>query len=124
MQQTESTENYLERILMLKKEKGIARAVDIANALGYTKASVSIALKRLQENDLVTVDENHSLDLTPAGEAIASEMYKRHYSLAKIFMKLGVSEKNAYADACKIEHDLSSETYQALVDYFNDCVCL
>lgn len=118
MQKNESTENYLERIFMLKQEKGYARATDIASALGFSKASVSTALKRLQESGYVIADENHNLDLTDKGQTIAREMYRRHCRLTDLFIQIGVSEENACSDACKIEHDLSDETYQALIRFF------
>lgn len=118
MQKTESTENYLERILMLRQEKGNVRAIDVANALNFSKPSVSIAVKRLQEQGYLIVDDGHCLKLTPSGEAIAQKIYQRHCNLAALFMAVGVSEEQASTDACMIEHDISEETYQCLLNHY------
>ena len=99
-----SGEDYLEMILMLQKEKGYARSIDVAAALGVTKPSVSVAMKKLRD----------LLSLTPAGEAIADRIYLRHTVLTQMFVALGVSEETARQDACKIEHDLSDETFEAI----------
>ena len=110
----ESAEDYLEAILMLKREKGFARSVDIASRLNVTKPSVSFAMKRLRENDYILMDEESLITLTPKGEEIACRMYERHTTLAKFLMGLGVAEKTALEDACKIEHDISAETFEAI----------
>lgn len=114
MNKTESTENYLERILMLRESGERVHSVDLANALGYSKPSVSNAVKKLQKEGYITVD-GHDLLLTETGEAIAQKVYRRHQDLSRYFLALGVSPENAYADACMIEHDISEETYQALM---------
>ncbi|MDD4509189.1 MAG: metal-dependent transcriptional regulator [Eubacteriaceae bacterium] len=119
MQKTESTENYLERIYMLREEKGNVRSIDIAHALNFSKPSVSNAVKKLAEKGYITVDGDHNLFLTSKGEGIATRIYKRHCDLANLFMALGVSEETAYADACMIEHDISEETYQCLLAHYN-----
>ncbi|MEN6472343.1 MAG: metal-dependent transcriptional regulator [Clostridiaceae bacterium] len=114
MQINESIENYLERILMLYRKKGCARSVDIAAELNVTKASVSHATKLLRENGYITMDDDNCIFLTDAGREIAERMYERHETLAGFLMRLGVSEKTAFADACKIEHDISAETFNAI----------
>ena len=109
----ESGEDYLEMILMLQKEKGYARSIDVAAALGVTKPSVSVAMKKLRENGYILMDGDNLLSLTPAG-AIADRIYLRHTVLTQMFVALGVSEETARQDACKIEHDLSDETFEAI----------
>lgn len=112
----ESAEDYLERILILQEEKGIkeVHAVDIANSFGYSKPSVSVAMKKLEDQGYVATGPKSQLYLTPAGEEIARAMYERHQVLSGLFMSLGVSEEIACKDACKIEHDLSDETWLAV----------
>ncbi len=117
MQIHESSEDYLESILILKERKGLVRSIDIANELEFTKASVSIAMKKLRENGYITVDAEGYITLTASGEAIASRIYGRHKLLTKFFVRLGVSEQTAAADACKVEHDLSEETFEKLLRY-------
>ena len=99
---------------MLQKEKGYARSIDEAAALGVTKPSVSVAMKKLRENGYILMDGDNLLSLTPAGEAIADRIYLRHTVLTQMFVALGVSEETARQDACKIEHDLSDETFEAI----------
>ena len=110
----ESAENYLEAILILKKEKGNVRSIDIANDLGVTKPSVSVAMKSFREEGYITVDENGSIELTEKGMEIANRVYERHEIIAKALMAIGVSKENAYEDSCKIEHDISNETFKKL----------
>jgi len=110
----ESSEDYLERIYMLQLEKGYVKSVDVAKRLNVSKPSVSFAMKQLSENDYITMDENKYIHLTEKGLDIAKSMYHRHMTLAKILMGIGVSEENAYKDACKMEHDISEETFEAL----------
>ena len=114
MAKNESSENYLEAILMLSKKLPVVRSVDIANELGFKKSSVSIAMKKLRENGYILMDGDNLLSLTPAGEAIADRIYLRHTVLTQMFVALGVSEETARQDACKIEHDLSDETFEAI----------
>ena len=116
----ESAEDYLESILMLKEAKGYARSVDIALKLGVTNPSVSVAMKHLRENGYITVDDDNLISLTEKGDQIASRIYDRHRTLTKYLMKLGVQEDIARADACKMEHDLSEETYQAMKNALNE----
>ena len=114
----ESIEDYLEKILMLKNEQDLVRAVDLASFMNFSKASVSIALKKLKNYGYVLVDEETGgLSLTEEGERIARETYERHQVIAKTLIKIGVKEKQAYEDACQIEHIISEETFKALKDY-------
>ena len=114
MQIHQSAEDYLETILMLTQRMGKVRSIDVVNELGFTKASVSIAMKKLRENGYILMDGDNLLSLTPAGEAIADRIYLRHTVLTQMFVALGVSEETARQDACKIEHDLSDETFEAI----------
>ena len=115
MEMRESSEDYLEAILMLRERLGMVRAVHVAEELDFTKASVSIAMKRLRENGYVRLDENGFLLLTPTGEAIAAQVYQRHKVLTDFFISLGVDPAIAAKDACKVEHDLSQETFEKLL---------
>jgi len=110
----ESAEDYLEAILMLREEKGMARSVDVAEKLGVSKPSVSVAMKKLRENGYLMPEDGMGLNLTQEGLAVASRVYERHRVLTEYLMELGVDGKIARADACKMEHDLSEETYQAI----------
>ena len=113
----ESAENYLEAILSIKKDKGCVRSIDVANDLGVSKPSVSVAMKNFREEGYVTVDENGYLDLTEKGLKIAQAIYERHLVIAKVLMALGVSEKTAYEDSCRIEHCISGESFEKLKEY-------
>lgn len=114
MQIHESSEDYLESILMLKERKGFVRSIDIANELDYTKASVSIAMKKLRENGYIAVDGEGNLTLLEPGREIAERIYSRHRLLTHFFMQLGVDEKTAAEDACKAEHILSEQTLEKI----------
>lgn len=109
-----SAEDYLEKILMLKEEKGYVRSIDIANGLSVTKPSVSFAMKRLRENGYITMDESNMITLTPQGMEIAQRIYQRHKALTQFLINIGVSEETARQDACEIEHDISVETFEAI----------
>lgn len=110
----ESAEDYLETIMILQEQKGYARSVDIATHLNVTKPSVSFAMKRLRENGYITMDEENLISLTEAGETIARRIYERHQVLTSFFVQIGVDAAIAREDACKIEHDISPETFQAI----------
>ena len=110
----ESAEDYLEMILMLREEKGYARSTDIAARLGVTKPSVSFAMKNLRENGYITMDQDSLIHLTEAGSAIARRIYDRHKTLTRFLIQLGVEDRIAREDACKIEHDISEETFAAI----------
>ena len=110
----ESGEDYLEAILMIGQEKGMVRSVDIANQLGYSKPSVSVAVRNLCESGHITMDEDKHVQLTEMGKAVAERIYDRHRTLEAILVSLGVDKAQAAKDACKIEHDLSQESYDAI----------
>ncbi len=110
----ESREDYLERILILSKEKDFVRSIDIASSMSFSKASVSIAMKKLRESDLIDVDEKGHITLTEKGYEIASKTYERHQVLSDLFISLGVDKETALKDACKVEHDLSQTTFDAI----------
>ncbi len=119
MQLYESSEDYLERILILKNKYGFVRAIDIAKDLGFSKASVSIAMKKLRENGYIDIDEKGHIELTKSGLDVANKTYERHIVLTKTLTRLGVNPKTAEEDACKIEHDLSEETFEAIKRYLD-----
>lgn len=110
----ESAENYLETILMLGHKKGNVRSIDIAHELEFKKPSVSVAMKNLRENGYIQVDDNGFITLTSSGREIAETMYERHILLSKWLTSLGVNEKTAVEDACKIEHVISKESFEAI----------
>lgn len=110
----ESAEDYLEAILMITERNGVAHSVDIAEQKGYSKASVSIAMKKLRENGYISMDKDGSLHLLKSGRKIAERIYLRHKTLTSLFTKLGVDPSTAAEDACKVEHDLSEETFLKL----------
>ena len=116
----ESGENYLEAILMLEKRQGAVRSIDVATELGFSKPSVSVAMKHFRENGYIVVDAEGYLSLTPAGREIAERMYERHHLLAEFRMMLGVGETTALEDACKIEHVISQRSFDALKDYLKN----
>jgi len=109
-----SAEDYLETMLVLKETHGYIRSIEIAEALGVTKPSVSYAVKRLRENGYILMDKDGLITLTDSGYAIASRIYERHKMLTGFLKYIGVSEETAREDACKIEHDLSDETFEAM----------
>ena len=109
-----SAEDYLEAMLILEKQHGYIRSIDIAQMLEVTKPSVSYAVKRLRENGYILMEKDGRITLTETGLAIAARMYERHTLLTQFLLALGVSEETAREDACKIEHDLSDETFEAM----------
>ena len=110
----ESAEDYLESILILQERRG---TVDIVNELGYSKPSVSIAMKKLRENGYISMSPDGLITLNESGLEIARRIYHRHRTLTQLFAMLGVSPENASADACKVEHDLSEETFARIHDF-------
>ena len=110
----ESLEDYLETILMLQKSRGQVRSIDIANEMHFTKPSVSVAMKNLREKQYITMDSNGYITLTEAGRQRAEDVLERHNILADLLMRIGVSKETALADACKVEHDLSEESFEAI----------
>lgn len=114
MQIRQSAEDYFETIYILRKRKGSVRAIDIVNEMGFSKPTVSVAMKKFRENGFVAVDADGNITLTDAGEAIAEKTYEKHNLLARMLMSMGVGEDTAYADACRIEHCLSDESFHAI----------
>ncbi|AWI05556.1 metal-dependent transcriptional regulator [Clostridium drakei] len=113
----ESAENYLETILILQNELNAVRSIDIVNELNYTKASVSIAMKKLRENGYIEMDRDGYISLTNDGLAIAEKMYERHKALSSFLMLIGVNKKVALEDACRIEHVISDESFDKIKKY-------
>ena len=122
MHSNESSENYLETILVLGKKLPVVRSVDIANELGYKKSSVSIAMKNLREKDYIDVSESGFISLTDSGKRIADMIYERHELLSECLVKLGVSEEIANEDACKIEHVISPESFEAIKSFIKSYI--
>ena len=118
MKNNQSLEDYLERILILKERIGNVRSIDLANDMKFSKPSISIAMKKLEEKGLVEVDKiTGFLNLTSDGLSIAQKTYEKHCALRDFFISIGVSDEVATDDACKIEHDLSDETFSCLRKY-------
>ena len=115
----ESAENYLEAILMVKEEKGAVRSIDIVRHMDFSKPSVSRAMSLLRENGYITMDREGYIELTPSGYEIASRIYERHRLLTQWLIRLGVSPQVAADDACRLEHDMSAETFQKLKDHIH-----
>lgn len=113
----ESGEMYLEAILVLGKKSGFVRAIDVSEYLGYSKPSVSRAMGILKKGEYIVVDKDGSITLTEKGKQIAEKIYERHTVLSKLLMKLGVNEETATADACRLEHAISDESFQAIKNY-------
>ena len=115
----ESGENYLEAILMIREEKGTVRSIDVAHHLEFSKPSVSRAMSLLRENGYIHMDKDGLITLPDSGYAVASRIYERHQLLTQWLTKLGVSPEVAAADACRLEHDLSDETFQKLKEHIS-----
>ena len=113
----ESGEDYLEAILVLRQQKGHVRSIDVAQHLGFSKPSVSRAVSILKNNGYLVVEKDGRLELTPQGEAEAQRVYERHRFLSEWLVRLGVTPEVAAADACRIEHDISAETFQCLKEH-------
>ena len=120
MQIHESAENYLETILVLRNRKGSVRSIDIATELGFSKPSVSIAMQNLRENGYIAVDDSGNITLLEKGRQIAEMIYERHTLLQDWLITLGVDPKIAAEDACRIEHVISAESFQAIKDHVNN----
>ncbi|MBQ4087899.1 MAG: metal-dependent transcriptional regulator [Clostridia bacterium] len=113
----ESAENYLEAILAITRKEGSVRSIDIANHLGVSKPSVSVAMKSFREEGYISVDAGGDITLTEKGMEIAAKIFERHQIIAKALMALGVDEEIAFEDSCKIEHDISNQTFEKLKAY-------
>ena len=116
----ESVEDYLEAILILSKQKPQVRSIDVANELGYSKPSVSVAMKNLRQKGYVNVSEEGYLSLTGEGQKLASTVYERHSVISGWLIRLGVSPEIAIEDACRMEHDISEESFAAIKKYLQD----
>ena len=113
----ESAEDYLESILIIQEQSGQVRSIDVVNKLGYSKPSVSIAMKKLRESGYIVMAGDGNITLTATGMEIASRIYDRHKTITRFFELLGVCRDQAAADACKVEHDLSEETFARIHDF-------
>ena len=113
----ESAEDYLERILILTNKNGKVRSIDIVEDMNFSKPSVSVAMKKLRENGYINVDSKGYITLTNLGQEIAEKTYERHLVLTELFERLGVPSEIARKDACRVEHDLSDETFAAVKNH-------
>lgn len=118
MEKYKSAEDYLERIYMLSKTSKV-RSIDIATDMGFTKASVSVAMKKLRENGYITFDRNNYIELTESGKALAIKVYEKHVVISQALMILGVPESIASEDACMIEHVLSDTSFEAIKQHIS-----
>lgn len=120
MPMNESGEMYLETILILAKKNNVVRAIDIADYMGYSKPAVSRALGKLRKDKLILTDESGYIAFTEKGRTIAEKVYEKHLFLTEFIMRLGVSEETAEADACRVEHVISEETFQAMIRHVKE----
>lgn len=118
MRITEATENYMEAILVLGEKNGTVRSVDVANYLGFSKPTISQYMKQFVQQELVSIDADGHISLTETGLAVAESTLEKHRIISKFFIAMGVSEETAMEDACKVEHDLSEETFNCIKDYY------
>ena len=117
----ESAENYLETILVLKERNGTVRSVDIAAEMGFSKPSVSVAMRNLREQECITMGDDGLISLTDKGRSIAESVYERHTLFTQWLVSLGVDQTIAAQDACRIEHVLSKETFEAIKRHITSC---
>lgn len=115
---TEAVENYLEAILVLSYRQPDVHAVDICNHLGYSRPTLSVAIKQMREDGLISVSGENHITLTETGKKIAESIYERHNVIAAMLIAIGVKEETAYTDACKIEHDISDETFECIKNHY------
>ncbi len=120
MKSQESMEDYLETILILSSKLSHVRSIDIVNEMGYSKPSVSVAMKKLRRDNLIEMDENSYIYLTNKGKIIAENIYERHNILTKALILIGVSEEVAKKDACRMEHDISEETFIKIKEFIKN----
>ncbi len=116
----ESVEDYLETILILSKRLPVVRSIDIANELSYSKPSISVAMKNLRASEYITVSDEGYISLTKSGRKLAETVYERHTILSTMLIRLGVDPETAMADACKMEHDISPESFEAIKKHIED----
>ena len=117
-----SAEDYLETILILGKENGRVRAVDIAHHMNFSKPTVSIIMKQFKENGYVEIGADRYIQLTEKGAKIAKRTYERHLLITKVLVAIGVDKETALADACKIEHNLSDTSFECIKNFYEDCL--
>ena len=120
MKRLESQEDYLEKILQISQKKSAVHAIDIAREMSFSKPSVSIAMNKLKEQGYIEINDKGEITLTPSGLLIAEKTLEKHIVLTKMLMSLGVDEKTAMEDACKMEHDISDTTWEAIKKYWED----
>ncbi len=120
MQLLESGEMYLETIYILSQKMNFVRSIDVANYTGYSKPSVSRAVNLLKDNGYISIDDDGHITLEQTGLDVAANIYERHTILTKMLCTIGVSEETASADACKMEHVISSETFDRIKEYFEN----
>lgn len=120
MKVNESSEDYLETILILSKIKPVVRAVDIANELGYKKSSVSVAMKNLRATEMITVSDEGYINLTEKGMLLAEKVYERHTVISEWLISMGVEKEIALEDACRVEHDLSEQSFEAIKKFISN----
>ena len=113
----ESAEDYLERILILQERNKEVRSIDIAHDMGFSKPSISVAMKKLKEAGLINIDKSGFITLTKEGHVIADKVYERHCVLMKVLVNIGVDPEQAEKDACKVEHVISEETFEAIKNH-------
>ena len=118
MTNEKTVEDYLETILVLFERNGQVRSIDIVNEMNFSKPSISIAMKKLRENGYIRMDVNGLITLTDEGRLIAERIYSRHKLLTKVLEAIGIDEKKAEDEACKIEHDIDDETYDRIRDFY------
>ena len=118
MQVGETIENYLETIFMLLQKQDSIRSIDVVNEMGYSKPTISVMMKQLREGGFIEIDESGYITLTNVGLDIAKRVYERHVLLTEILIKLGVTEEVAHEDACKVEHQLSTESFARIKEYY------
>ena len=116
----ESSEDYLERILMIRQQKGQVRSIDIVNSMNYSKPSISIAMKKLRESGMVVMDDNGYITLTETGQQVAEKIYQRHLLLTKVLAAIGVDKDRAEEQACRIEHDIDDDTYEKIGAFYRN----
>lgn len=116
----ESAEDYLEMILVLQRKKGNVRSIDIVREMNFSKPSISIAMKKLRNDGLITIDEDRCIHLTDEGQAIAEKIYERHIVIGKMLMQIGVDEATAFKEACRMEHVISQDTFEKMKAAFNN----
>lgn len=117
----EAAENYLETIYILQNRIGLVRSIDICNEMGYSKPTISVVMKEFRNDGYIIMSEEGFISLTEKGKSIAERIYERHVVIAQALMTLGVAEQTAYADSCKIEHDISEESFQSIKGWLNAC---